>query len=49
MSERAPQFLVLLYVPKDRVEKEYIKVKPEGLSFHGLIQSTLKDLITWFK
>jgi transcription elongation factor SPT6 len=35
VTERAPQYLVLIYVPKDKVEKEYIKVKPEGLFFHG--------------
>lgn len=49
VTERAPQYLVLIYVPKDKVEKEYIKVKPEGLFFHGQVFSTLKALTSFFK
>jgi transcription elongation factor SPT6 len=49
VSDRAPQYLVLMYVPKDKIEREYIKVKPEGLAFHGQVFSTLKELTSWFK
>ena len=41
---------MLQYMPKEsKMEKEYIKVKPEGLSFHNVIHQDLKALITWFK
>ena len=37
-------------MPKEsKMEKEYIKIKPEGLSFHNMIHQDLKALITWFK
>ena len=49
VTDKAPQYLVLMYVPKDKVEKEYIKVKPDGLAFHGQVFSTLKEMTTWFK
>lgn len=49
VTEKAPQFIVLIYYPREKAEKEFIKVKPEGLSFHGVIFSILKDVITYFK
>lgn len=40
-----------MYLPNERgkIEKEFIKVKPEGLNFHQQSFSSLKDLIKWFK
>ncbi|CAD8061008.1 unnamed protein product [Paramecium sonneborni] len=50
VTDKAPQYIVLMYMKqKHKVEKEYIKVKPEGLSFHSVMQNNLKDLILWFK
>ncbi len=36
LTEKAPQYLVLMYLPNERgkVDREFIKVKPEGLNFH---------------
>jgi transcription elongation factor SPT6 len=49
-SFEAPQFLVLYYAPKDlNVTTEYIKVKPNGLSFHDQNFGNLATLISWFK
>jgi len=46
----APQFVVLMYTTlDDKLLKEYIKVKPLGLSFHDKYHTSLKDLISWFK
>ncbi|CAK75280.1 unnamed protein product (macronuclear) [Paramecium tetraurelia] len=50
VTDKAPQYIVLMYMKqKNKVEKEYIKVKPEGLSFHSVMQNNLKDLTLWFK
>ncbi|CAK85170.1 unnamed protein product (macronuclear) [Paramecium tetraurelia] len=50
VTEKAPQHIVLLYMmQKNKVEKEYIKVKPEGLSFHSVMQNNLQELTLWFK
>jgi len=46
----APQYLMLFYAPKDyNVVKEYIKVKPNGLSFHNNSFQSLSQLISWYK
>lgn len=38
VTDKAPLFVVLMYMKeKAKVEKEYIKVKPEGLSFHSIV------------
>lgn len=38
VTDKAPQYIVLMYMKqKNKVEKEYIKVKPEGLSFHSVM------------
>jgi hypothetical protein len=29
-----PQHIVLAYVPRDKVVKEFIKVRPKGFYFH---------------
>ncbi|CAD8053042.1 unnamed protein product [Paramecium sonneborni] len=50
VTDKAPQYIVLMYMKqKNKVEKEYIKVKPEGLNFHSVMQNNLKDLTLWFK
>ncbi|OMJ76214.1 hypothetical protein SteCoe_24471 [Stentor coeruleus] len=47
--EQYPQFLVLYYLPKEKVVSEYIKVKPRGLFFHEAYHTSLNYLIGWFK
>ena len=34
---------------KNKVEKELIKVKPEGLSLHFVLQNNLNDITIWLK
>lgn len=46
----APQFLILTYIPRQlEIQHEYIKIKPEGLSFHDIKFTQIKKLILWFK
>lgn len=44
-----PQYFVLNYLPKDRIVREYIKVKPKGLFFHDAYHPSINFLISWFK
>jgi len=44
-----PQHIVLVYVPKNNVVKEFIRVNPKGFRFHGDIHSPFQGLINWFK
>jgi len=44
-----PQHIVLGYIPKANMIKEYIKVKPRGLYFHDKYHSPSINLINWFK
>jgi transcription elongation factor SPT6 len=44
-----PQYFVLNYLPKDRIVREYIKVKPKGLFFHEAYHPSINFLISWFK
>lgn len=48
--ESTPQYIVLCYIFKNfDIEREYIKVKPEGLFFHGKYYTNLPLLIRFFK
>lgn len=49
VSPQYPQFFILLYIPKDDVKHEYMKVKPKGLYFHELFHQSIHYLLTWFK
>ena len=44
-----PQYIVLGYVPKERVVKEFIKVRPRGFYFHEDNHAPFQKLINWFK
>lgn len=44
-----PQHVVLMYQPKDKVVKEYIRVKPRGFYFHDKLHQTFIATINWFK
>ena len=44
--DQYPQFLVLYYLPKERIITEYIKVKPRGLFFHEAYHTSLNYLIS---
>ena len=44
-----PQHIVLAYVPKEKVLKEFIKVRPKGFYFHEQNQAPFQMLINWFK
>ena len=49
MLPNYPQHLVLAYVPKEKVVKEFIRVKPRGFLFHEQHFSPFQALINWFK
>jgi len=44
-----PQHIVLGYVPKEKVNKEFIKVRPKGFYFHDQNLVPFQMLINWFK
>jgi len=44
-----PQHVVLSYVPKEKVLKEFIKVRPKGFYFHEVNHQPFQILINWFK
>jgi hypothetical protein len=44
-----PQYILLAYIPKNLVKKEYIKVKPKGYWFHDEYRKNIQALINWFK
>lgn len=47
--EKYPQHVVLGYVPKEKMVREYIKVKPKGYFFHNNYHFPIDTLINWFK
>lgn len=47
--EDYPQHIVLGYIPKMSLVKEFIKVKPKGYFFHEQYHKQLQSLINWFK
>lgn len=49
ISPNYPQFLILIYIPKEKIITEYIKVKPKGLFFHDAYHPNISFLISWFK
>jgi transcription elongation factor SPT6 len=44
-----PQYVLLVYMPKEKILREYIKVKPKGLFFHEAYHPNINYLIAWFK
>jgi len=44
-----PGHVVLVYVPKEKVVKEFIRVKPMGFFFHDTYLTPFQALINWFK
>ena len=44
-----PQHVVLAYVPRERVIREFIKVRPRGYYFHDETKPNFVSLINWFK
>lgn len=44
-----PQHLILAYIPKTDVVREFIKVKPRGYFFHQRYLCPFQMLINWFK
>ena len=45
-----PQFIMLIYMFKPKkIEREHIKIKPDGLHFHNKAFQNLEDLIRFFK
>lgn len=44
-----PQHIVLAYVPREKVVKEFIKVRPKGFYFHDQSHTPFQNLINWFK
>jgi len=44
-----PQHVVLAYVPREKVVKEFIKVRPKGYFFHEQNLTPFLNLVNWFK
>lgn len=44
-----PQHLILAYIPKTEVVREFVKVKPRGYFFHQRYLCPFQMLINWFK
>lgn len=44
-----PQHIVLAYIPREKVIKEFIKVRPKGFYFHEQNHAPFQTLINWFK
>lgn len=47
--EKYPQYIVLAYIPKKDIVKEFIKVKPRGYFFHHQYHYPFQNMINWFK
>lgn len=43
------QHIVMAYVPREKVVKEFIKVRPKGFYFHEQNQAPFITLVNWFK
>jgi hypothetical protein len=44
-----PQHIVLCYIPKASLVREFIKIKPSGFYFHEKFYTSGQQLVTWFK
>ena len=49
MVPEYPQYVMILYYTKDKILKEYAKIKPRGFYFHEKYFKTISDLTIWFK
>ena len=47
--DKYPQYVILAYIPKKDLVKEYIKVKPRGYFFHHQYRYPFQNMINWFK
>lgn len=47
--DKYPQFVVLAYMPKKEMVKEFIKIKPRGYFFHQQYHYPFQNMINWFK
>jgi len=47
--DKYPQYVVMAYLPKKEVVKEYIKIKPRGYFFHQQYHYPFQNMINWFK
>ena len=47
--DKYPQYIILAYIPKKDVVKEFIKVKPRGYFFHHQYHYPFQNMINWFK
>lgn len=43
------QHIVLAYVPREKVIKEFIKIRPKGFYFHDQNFTPFMALVNWFK
>jgi len=47
--DKYPQYVILAYIPKKEVVKEFIKIKPRGYFFHHQYHYPFQNMINWFK
>jgi len=44
-----PQYVILCYIPKKDIQREFIKVKPRGYFFHHQYHYPFQNMINWYK
>jgi len=49
ISEKYPQYVIMGYIPKKDLVREFIKVKPRGYFFHHQYHYPFQNMINWFK
>ena len=47
--DKYPQYVVLAYIPKKEVVREFIKIKPRVYFFHHQYHYPFQNMINWFK
>ena len=47
--KKYPQYVILAYIPKKDVVREFIKVKRQGYQFHEKFFHPFFELVNWFK
>jgi transcription elongation factor SPT6 len=47
--DKYPQYIIMAYIPKKELVREFIKVKPRGYFFHHQYHYPFQNMINWFK
>ena len=47
--DKYPQYVIMAYIPKKELIREFIKIKPRGYFFHHQYHYPFQNMINWFK